>query len=336
MNITPNIKKELKKALLHAFDTNTWKMMFTYRLDENLFQVVSAGPFGQVIYDSLEWAIKYGEEDKLILGALAENPGNPYLRAFGQKYGFIIEDPIEEHLESMVRSQNEFMNPLDVSSRLVELVGQICRIELSVEQPLGTGFLLGPNVAMTNFHVMEKLFSKEFSPDNYKFRFDYITFKDGTKNPGTVYKLADDWLIHSSKKTELDYALLRLKGNPGTDDTMKNLKLHNKSRGWLKVTDYVQNFTNSICWIIQHPFGNRLKLDYYKTEGLIQNGTRIKYKINTQEGSSGAPILNHNLDLVGLHKAGQNKEPPEWNIGIPFTKIKKSLEENNKLKFIDK
>ena len=69
--------------------------------------------------------------------------------------------------------------------------------------------------------------------------------------------------------------------------------------------------------------------------GLNENGTRLKYKVNTEGGSSGAPCFNTTLDLLALHHSGDpNFDPahkPQYNEGIPIDAIVKLLTERRKL-----
>ena len=113
---------------------------------------------------------------------------------------------------------------------------RVCRIERKIgagTQVLGTGFLLGPGVGMTNYHVLEDVIDGTIAPDRIGLRFDYKVLADsGVINAGRVYRLAADWDVHCSPYSqldtqvdpvgtpsaeELDYALVRVDGNPGLD-----------------------------------------------------------------------------------------------------------------------
>ena len=51
--------------------------------------------------------------------------------------------------------------------------------------------------------------------------------------------------------------------------------------------------------------------------GFNAAGTRLRYNANSRDGSSGAPCLNADLRLVGLHHAHDPAYPPAWNQAIP-------------------
>ena len=84
---------------------------------------------------------------------------------------------------------------------LATLEGQVCRVEIPKgnESDYGTGFLLGPDVLITNYHVMRLVKAGLVKPQDVILRFDYKRRSDGvTVNEGTVYRLATDWLIDES------------------------------------------------------------------------------------------------------------------------------------------
>ena len=92
-------------------------------------------------------------------------------------------------------------------------------------------------------------------------------------------------------KDELDFALLRLAASqPGRG----RVKLARPGPG-LVAGDWLI--------ILQHPGGGPLKQAFGLSLGQNGNQTRLRYKITTDRGSSGAPVLNERLDLAGLHHA---------------------------------
>jgi hypothetical protein len=89
--------------------------------------------------------------------------------------------------------------------------------------------------------------------------------------------------------------------------------------------------------IVQHPIAGPLKLaiDTQGIIGLNENGTRIKYRTNTEPGSSGSPCFNVNWELIALHHAGDPdfsiEHQPEYNQGVPFYAIYELLKKRNLL-----
>jgi V8-like Glu-specific endopeptidase len=80
---------------------------------------------------------------------------------------------------------------------------------------------------------------------------------------------------------------------------------------------------------VQHPKAEPLKLafDTDAIIGINENGTTVKYKTNTQPGSSGSPCFDINWNLVALHHSGDpDRRNPTYNAGTPFSAICSRLE----------
>ena len=94
------------------------------------------------------------------------------------------------------------------------------------------GVFLGPDVLITNYHVLKEVIDQPTLAKQVVLRFDYKRMADGTTlNPGAEFRLADDWLLdrspysavdrledpgnQSPELDELDYALVRVAGAPG-------------------------------------------------------------------------------------------------------------------------
>jgi V8-like Glu-specific endopeptidase len=136
---------------------------------------------------------------------------------------------------------------------------------------------------------------------------------------------------------QLDYALLRLDGSPGGESIGKS-EPGAPTRGWIKIPEKPYDFApDSALLIVQHPSAGPLKLalDTQAIRGLNENGTRVKYRTNTEAGSSGSPCFNINWELVALHHAGDPNfsivHQPEYNQGIPFHAIYELLKKRNLL-----
>ena len=83
--------------------------------------------------------------------------------------------------------------------------------------------------------------------------------------------------------------------------------------------------------IVQHPNGQPLKLAI-DSEGVIEvTENRLRYRTNTEPGSSGSPVFDGRLQLVALHHAGDpdysELHLAEYNQGIPIAKVKASVKE---------
>jgi hypothetical protein len=204
---------------------------------------------------------------------------------------------------------------------------QVCRIEIP-GQALGTGFLVGPNAVLTNWHVVEEA-RKVAAQGQITCRFDYRRLSNGAIEPGiavSVLEIADERPCSpaeltvapdnpSPKPDELDYALLQLAAIPGI------------ARGSIVMAGPpVQD--NQALIIVQHPKGDpvRFAIDTSAVKSYEHTGLRLRYRTNTDAGSSGSPCFNMDFDLVALHHLGDpGRPPPTYNQGIPIGLIRSSI-----------
>ena len=146
-----------------------------------------------------------------------------------------------------------------------------------------TGFLVGPDLLMTNEHCLINIPLFAF---NCKVYMDY--YSDNRK--GAV-SAGVKRILKSSKA--LDYALLRLDRRLG--DTHGWLQLDTKTpRKWSPVK------------IIQHPRGRSKEIVRRNTPITQVYSDMIHYQADTQGGSSGSPVFS--LDgnsVIAIHRAGK-------------------------------
>jgi hypothetical protein len=266
-------------------------------------------------------------------------------------------------MERLIVETNSLLAITPWRNKLEKIEDQVCRIEIATSRGMqyGTGFLVGPGVVLTNFHVMEPAILPLLGrpakrgvvaqPAKVVFRFDYKHFPDGlTVNQGVEHGLvAEDWLIDWSPYSivdthpspsgqlpapdELDYALIRLQSLPthGEDRVTQ-------SRGWVSLNDGQGEFKpGTPLFIVQHPDGSHQKLAL-DTQGIIDgndNGTRVTYRTNTEPGSSGSPCFNQHWRLIALHQCGdpnyEEFHKPAYNQGIPTAAIRALLTQRGKI-----
>jgi len=205
-------------------------------------------------------------------------------------------------------------------------------------QGVGTGFLIGPDMVLTNWHVIEQA-KKIDKLDSLGCRFDYLQLPDGTQQAGQLIPLrADacvDFSVYSIAETtnnpeyppptqeELDYALLRL----GT--VVGQQSIEGSVRGWIALPNAPMPLpAEAPLLIVQHPEGAPMKLalDTQAVIGRNDNGTRLRYKTNTDPGSSGSPCFTMDWNLVALHHYGDPKwREPLFNQGVPMELIRNRI-----------
>ena len=199
---------------------------------------------------------------------------------------------------------------------------------------------------MTNYHVVADLLKSNSARNSKEVNlvFDYKAIDDVQVNRGTTVKLAADWHIDSSPYSEfdekpdpkegdpsdeeLDYSLLRLERALGKEAIGEKSGPTDEQRGWIELTVPIYDYPeNDPLFILQHPEGYSLKLAF-DTQSIISlngSGTRLRYKTNTEPGSSGSPCFNQGWELVALHQAGDPNFEFRYNQGIPMAKIQTLL-----------
>jgi hypothetical protein len=368
----------LRDALLDAFpSTSRLDEMIQYQLNDNRERFALGGDLDEIYRKVINEFNRNWQIPKLIQAARAANPHNPLLAGAQQDLArpgvAIIEQvalgqqPIAsgKALQRFIKESNGLKEPRQWRERMARAESAVCRIEILPPggTPIfGTGSLVAPDLVITNYHVVESVHKAVVSPTNVQLRFDFALLADGvTPDKGTVYRLdLSDWLVDYSTYSELDmvaspsadppvdqldFALLRVDGSPGDEPVggAANQQESAEPRGFLLVSSTPYTFaTNSALFILQHPAGADLKLAL-DTEAVLSvnsNGTRVRYRTNTDEGSSGSPCFDDRWNLVALHHAGDPKFAPlyhpQYNQGIPFAAIRALLEQRNKLALLAK
>ncbi len=180
------------------------------------------------------------------------------------------------------------------------------RIESPKGQGIGTGILIGKNLLLTCNHIFSKSQAKQAWV-----RFNYTSGSYCLDSD--IFELDLDT---ATRFSQLDYALVRVKGEP-------------KQRT-ANLIDAILD-SNQEIRLIHHPQGQ-----YVVISGLgqiVQVGDDyIDHNINTDEGSSGAPIFNRDWQLVAIHRgnlgigrAGRSLEPGTTS-GVPLRAFWKTIQ----------
>jgi effector-associated domain 1 (EAD1)-containing protein/trypsin-like peptidase len=346
-------REKLSEALGSAFTVQRLRETLDFKLDKRLEEISLGSDYAQLRFDVLKAAEREGWIAELVVAAREENPGNASLLAFAEEVGLASSTPA---LERILREESTYFDVEAFRARLGEIETRVCRIEVRIGRAssFGTGFLAGPNVVMTNYHVLEKVICDGGSahPEHVTFLFDYKVLKDTVVNRGTSFVLADHgWLVDHSpmspldgkvepkgdpQPNQLDYALVRLAGQPGEEPIGKG-DAQAPPRGWLTVPSSPVDFAaGHPLLIVQHPESGPMKLalEMNGVVGLNHNKTRLKHTVRTEKGSSGSPCFDSRLQLVGIHHAGDpNFDPahrPQYNEAIPLAPILALLDQRGK------
>lgn len=322
--------EQLQQALSNAFTLQTLQRMVAYKVGADLYDYAAPGNKQQVIFELIDAAVRVGFVEKLVLGAREFNPGNETLRTFAVQYGLESTRKNTQEFERVINESKSNLPPVDFRQRIFEAELRVCKIEMSLPGGTlsGTGFLVAPDKVMTNYHVVAKVIDQSIPSTAVRARFDYKATAGKTINAGSLYGLAGMWLLDKSEpgpldhptKDQLDYAILQLE---------KPVEpLGDNMRGHYQIASTPELFPpDASLFIMQHPDGRPLELamDTNAVLGMNEESTRVRYRTNTEPGSSGSPCFTPNFELVALHHSGDPNfdaaHKPAYNQGVPMSLI---------------
>jgi hypothetical protein len=351
LNLDGPQTEKLNEALNSAFKLNDLKRMLRFKLDKDLDNYVGPGSKLEVIFEIVDAAERGGWTDRLVTAGREFNPGNPDLLAFAETVGLASlnrADPQTRDnaalaetlvLQRLVSKRSKLTDIAAFREKLGRLETWVCNIE--VPDGGGTGFLVGPELMLTNHHVVKSALNGVVSYRDIECRFDYRALPDGTVvTQGTICRLASQWCVDSSpaseadvkvnggepKSNELDYALIKLDQPIGKSPVGEGAVPGAPERGWLALPAAPSALVDrDPVFVLQHPDGKPLQLSLGTVLGFNNNGTRVRHNAATLGGSSGSPCFNADLDFVALHHAGDpNYDPmhkPTYNQAVVLRPI---------------
>lgn len=295
MNLDGQQSDALAEALKSAYPTyDDLRIFLWYGLNKRLEDISDRDGMDHVMFQVVDWARIEGKVELVLSKALNKKPGNERLIAFSQTFARISTKPPEEDgwLESVVQQDAPFVIPAESRQRQAEMERCVGAIVSAVGKHFGTGFLVGPDAVLTNWHVYTDLIE-------YNARAGAgILFDVDARVPATAPTVAfvPGDPLDSSPKTDLDFALLRLDGRPGD------------ARGWITPVRKADFRNRDIFKILQHPYHGELAGDQKLTDGVVtaydRQIQRITHFANTDRGSSGSPCFTPGWDPVAIHHYG--------------------------------
>jgi hypothetical protein len=240
----------------------------------------------------------------------------------------------------------------------------VCAVGLGppVNTLRGTGFLIAPDLVITNFHVLreyltvnlqgdEEIISTDVGGENIYFFFDYLSAPRPLVPPdaarphsGAMVKAAKNWLVRArcrlpnegifpyakEVRSYYDYAVIRLERPIGNVPSRKS---GGTPRGWLPLDSGVSFLDDlgSRLVVLQHPGGAEQLWDVGVYQDMDPSKTRIWYSVNTERGASGGPAVDSRGRLYALHNAsvqGQNGVHLKLNQGVRIDVILSDLKKN--------
>jgi len=338
--------EQIEKAILGAYPNKDFLYVrmagkWGIRVADDITDVRQPGRI--IVHDIVEFARSEGRLLDLLGLAWSDKPQNPKLRELADawlpdqsgvlaKYGAAAEPPPAPASKKEATARLE--KQVDKHSRLVgmqlfidrlELLSQaLCRVHIPAVN--GTGFLIGSRFVLTNYHVVEPAIKAARMGDKIACEFDYFDTNAPSVTLGA--KPGVDWLrlrspyspsdlsgVGEPNPGELDFALIEL--NQPVEATRKSLPLP-FAPPIVTQGDYIV--------IGQHPGGEAAQIAVGQVVSYPGNGLRYRYTVTTEPGSSGSPVLDMDLTLVGLHHAADPAADAKYNQGVPIWRIKEALE----------
>lgn len=348
---------EIVTALADAYDRDDLKRMLRFHMNERFDHLIRPAAFQHEVFDLVEWAERHGRDAELIQAAYRDRPGNPRIGAVYEKYGLAVSLDIQSAgqtipgspqlvtsggLERTIRPNSPLIDLAVWRERQARVEGQVCRVQIN-GRAAGTGFLIGPDLVLTNHHVLDAVLAGTTSPTAVTCQFDYKKFADGTRTDGREVALAAEWLVDASPPTlgeasgdpdrtkpgldELDHAVIRLAEPIGAMPIGIHAGVGAPIRGWVDFPDPSTPCQPDMPLIIvQHPDGGPMKMALDFQSVLSVTDTRVRYATRTEPGSSGSPCFDLEWRLVALHHYGDPAyRQAEFNQGIPVRLIQDRL-----------
>jgi hypothetical protein len=264
----------------------------------------------------------------------------PDLKEVGHRFRMIQSDPLAIQLEEDRRSSGEALPELvnGAANFLpacfleigVKQVRAVCKIDASgvdyagrSGEWTGTGFLVSPNLLLTNHHVLN-------SPDVAKTAWCIFNFQlgvDFTPLETVGFRLQPERLfVTSPYQGGLDYTFVWIEDGAA------------RQCGWISMhrsafTIHPGDYAN----LVQHPRGRQKELALQDNQVIQDTGLLLHYGADTEPGSSGCPVFNNRWELIGLHHASKpnaaslqpdkdRRAPPFLNEAIKLSSIAADLE----------
>lgn len=329
--------QDVVNAVLSAFNQPQLSALLRFKggmVLENEVASINA-PFRQVVQDLVTLLDQNNDIDSFLLIALSEKPRNPNLQAVAASRGVlrpaaadaVVEvvtappaaptpsaDPADKALEKLVARRSRRIDFGQFQIRLDDIGRRTCLIRTA--NSLGTGFLVGPDVVLTNYHVVEGLLTGAQTHDQLVCEFDFNTDAVQTERVALArkptvfsrYSTSDLTGTGDPGDDELDYALLPLAAPIGYGDR-RFYPLDTLPR-LLARDDFL--------FVCQHAQGQMLQLAMGTITDFPGKALRIRYDVTTDHGSSGSPCFDAELNLIGLHHAADPAAQPKYNQAVPI------------------
>ena len=230
-------------------------------------------------------------------------------------------EPDKTELESWFKPEPDFLD-VGFLIQAIQQATSVCRIEITDQTILGTGFLIAPNLVLTNYHVVySENPDTQINPSDVVLRFGCFTSTTGDEEKGQTFKLVSDKpILESSPTNKLDYALLQVEDSirQAQDITEAKCDFENLPQQKMGLN------------ILQHPQGASMKIAISSNAiaNIFPDSGLMQYVTKTSSGSSGSPCFNEDWQVVALHHAQKATHFGSIREGILLSSIYQEIKQN--------
>lgn len=190
--------------------------------------------------------------------------------------------------------------PVAFVKKFSPAVGALAQGTLETNRKFCSGTLISENLFLTASHCIDNTITQKFAVFSYE-----KAAGSADLLPQESFKIAA--VVEDGNANGLDYAILRIDGNPGAKYGFTSIRA-------------VLPDANHLLTIIQHPKGQPKQTE---SGPLVpNNGKYMAYAdLDTEPGSSGSGVLDQTGMLVGVHTNGGCYSGGGANKGVKMTEI---------------
>ncbi|MDT0181505.1 serine protease [Microbacterium sp. ARD31] len=310
MQLGRNEVERVLSAMESHFDPFAMDRLLETRFGLPIANVTSVMKnFSQQSVDVLRYFDQRNRVEELILALRDARPDVNIFVEILDEAGF-VQMPPGDLLEVLVRTgRGSFKDVASFRSEVARIEAAVCRIE--TPRSFGTGFLVGSRYVLTNHHVVADCVDGDGAPiASIECQFDFKVGPEQYATPMVTVAIDRvlawspcpvmhaDMTIDSGPKA-LDYALLQIADGFAGRAVVDG----GNPRGSIRLAPIERVLRpHDGLLVVQHPRAQPMKIDIGSV--LSVGAARVRHSVNTEGGSSGAPVFDANLTLVALHHAG--------------------------------